>query len=1483
MIQIEECYLKFNSAIDNSNNTLKLDKARRRVWERMKKASLAIVLVVLLVCSFVSQVSVVVPEMSEPENVDRNKRREDRLECLGYTTAESSLLSLEDEIVERRTLVANRFHKESLVTAVSTASPASYENDDGLWRETNTKGFVGRDTDPLVVSNKSGFQLLGGERHARISYFAVWFDQSYAYEEDTCYIEVEAYNDDAGLLGADLYFKLRFYDSSSQETCTPYVSPTHYVYKYTYYRWPTVTKTLGGTCLPYTGPQAQDRIDFELWWDDSGNQRLQDDGCSARFPVLDEDTTGPTIDNLGSTPSSPAKDDHSGSIRIQGDVSDPEGISSVYFGYGYHGVIDFWKSPSDNSGNTYWYDIPESEWEQNVGETVVWRINAYDNDNDHPNDREDSYSDWGPNIEILDDDPDGPDIYNVQVSEYGGNGDGKIYDDEQVKISWSLYDPSGIYTRSCEVDGTPYSVQGSYYIICGPLSAGNHDYEISATDNDNDRPNDRASSSYPDSFTVYRKRELGITHKVQRKDTYMLCLGWGSNGEPFDGQFAWDKPHPTSITHPTGSLLDDKYCARASVSMIASYYGGTLSQDRISYYYFEEWSGSPYRDGKPEGDLGCGSGMPQEEALRWALNWATITHYSGKPSFNQIRSWIDFGRPILRRHVHAQGAHSTVIDGYDTYGERVHVLDPWYTSSEYYHSWWADYGSLNVEEVWVPPASATGRSDEGTIWMDSDGDGVYDFDEIYRFGTNRYGSDTDGDGVNDKEEIISYTFLSDHSYDASDVRRPDPDGDGNRCELDYDSDNGGVRDGLEDLNKNGFVDLGETDPLNPLDDPNAVHLESLEDTGTTTNLGTITFDGSTYSLPNDVSKPAGTYPAQYNPPSGYVFDHWEVSGGVSVADPNAWSTSATITGSGTLRAIYREEIITYTVHLESSQDNATSSNLGTIKFYGSTYSLPSDITKPAGTYPIEYNADPGYVFDHWETTPGITVTNPNAESTTATISGDGTLTAIYKEEMVQGPVHNLDTGLNYTTIQEAIDAPETLGGHTIKVDAGIYYENVVVSKSLTLIGEKTSTTIIDGSYTGTCLKIIANNVNITGFTITENSDGIYLYDSSDNTISGNDITYNWFGISMYNSSSNRISGNNITNNDYGINFTWSSGNTISGNNITNNNSYGIYLRYSSGNSISGNNITNNMLQGIVLDGSSNNTISGNNITNSEWFGILLVESSNNTISGNNITYNSDGIWLDGSSNNTISGNDITNNDYGIGLGGPSNNSIYHNNFVDNTQQVYSYNSTNVWDKGYPYGGNYWSDYNGTDFYSGPYQNETGSDGIGDTPYPIDENNQDSYPLVNPWTPTETSVKVKGKDYPVTIVSNATIDQMVIKENFLQFRSSGPTGEKGYILVIFPTINSTSIRVKIDNDWLTPPPFPVINSNGTHYFIYFEFTLSTHNITIQFGPTVPVGGVWVPVDKFGLLAPYIGLASTILVATAATAIYVKRVKRRKKKQ
>ena len=157
--------------------------------------------------------------------------------------------------------------------------------------------------------------------------------------------------------------------------------------------------------------------------------------------------------------------------------------------------------------------------------------------------------------------------------------------------------------------------------------------------------------------------------------------------------------------------------------------------------------------------------------------------------------------------------------------------------------------------------------------------------------------------------------------------------------------------------------------------------------------------------------------------------------------------------------------------------------------------------------------------------------------------------------------------------------------------------------------------------------------------------------------------------------------------------------------------------------------------GILLVSSLGNTIAWNNIANDND-GIRLVDSSNNVIFENKITANNmQGIGLDSSSNNSISGNNITANNYeGIGLSYSSNNTIYHNNFIDNTQQVHFYDSSyaNVWDDGYPSGGNYWSNSVDMDDYSGPYQNETGSDGIWDQPYVIDDNNTDNYPFTNPF-------------------------------------------------------------------------------------------------------------------------------------------------------
>jgi parallel beta-helix repeat protein len=177
--------------------------------------------------------------------------------------------------------------------------------------------------------------------------------------------------------------------------------------------------------------------------------------------------------------------------------------------------------------------------------------------------------------------------------------------------------------------------------------------------------------------------------------------------------------------------------------------------------------------------------------------------------------------------------------------------------------------------------------------------------------------------------------------------------------------------------------------------------------------------------------------------------------------------------------------------------------------------------------------------------------------------------------------------------------------------------------------------------------------------------------------------------------------------------------------------YSIYLDLANNSVVSGNNIVANNFDGIELHDSSNNTISGNNIETNEWYGIGLYYSSNNLIEKNNITNNYSGIRFYYSPNNTICQNNLAHNFYGIGISNSSNNSIFHNNFIDNTNSVHCESSIDVWDNGYPSGGNYWSDYNGTDLYSGTFQNETAGDGIGDTPHILCEDNQDDYPLIKP--------------------------------------------------------------------------------------------------------------------------------------------------------
>jgi parallel beta-helix repeat protein len=308
-------------------------------------------------------------------------------------------------------------------------------------------------------------------------------------------------------------------------------------------------------------------------------------------------------------------------------------------------------------------------------------------------------------------------------------------------------------------------------------------------------------------------------------------------------------------------------------------------------------------------------------------------------------------------------------------------------------------------------------------------------------------------------------------------------------------------------------------------------------------------------------------------------------------------------------------------------------------------------------------------------------------------------------------------------------------------------------------------------------------LNGAGFTLntTDQSDsnGIYLSSVSNVTISDISIRSFQYGICEQGCSDCDILGTNLFFNLYGINFQNSWYNTVEANNITMNSYAGISLDMSQYNNISMNSLTFNGIGAINLqDFASYNSIVGNDFVNTSKYGVYVSFSC-------------------------------------------YDNQVFHNDFVNNTVQAYvdPTSSGNVWDNGYPSGGNYWSDYKGVDKFSGPYQNEPGSDGIGDTPYVFYANSKDNYPLMRPWNPTDLStvhlLLTLDPDQPTYVRNQSlTLEVSVLNQSNPSLNSTLTltiTGPSGYYYFDFQTVSvTTNVVADYSFNWNIP------NVAGTYY-------------------------------------------------------------------
>jgi len=296
-------------------------------------------------------------------------------------------------------------------------------------------------------------------------------------------------------------------------------------------------------------------------------------------------------------------------------------------------------------------------------------------------------------------------------------------------------------------------------------------------------------------------------------------------------------------------------------------------------------------------------------------------------------------------------------------------------------------------------------------------------------------------------------------------------------------------------------------------------------------------------------------------------------------------------------------------------------------------------------------------------------------------------------------------------IQDLIDNASI--GDTIYIPSGVYYENIVIDKSINLIGEDRETTIIDGGGSGNVVHVSADWVNISGFSIINSGiynggAGIYFdYPANNCSVTDSNISLNnGFGIIMDYGHNNYIYnnlicsnykgaiqmgsiGSIITNNiinfngegayegEEGISLVWCGGCTIS-DNILNENGIGMY---ECGGVVVDNNVISNSYCGLSIGvgwGFGDCIFSNNSFFNSGVYISFFDEFednifSNNTVNDKPLVYLEDEsdifvedevgqVILKDCDNITIQNQELCNTTIGI-LFEKSNNCLISNNTI----------------------------------------------------------------------------------------------------------------------------------------------------------------------------------------------------------------------------